>query len=63
MANDTPFDSDMTDITTITGIQAETKFMQERAFNVALLEVFAGARTGTLEEQQFRTDAQEEIGR
>ena len=42
----------MTDITTITGIQAETKFMQERAFNVSLLEVFVGERTGTLQERE-----------
>ena len=62
MANDTPFDSDMTDITTITGIQAETKFMQERAFNVALLEVFAGQRTGTLEEQQSVRTLKRKLG-
>jgi len=42
----------MTDITKIKGIREETKFMQERAFNVALLEVFVGERTGTLQEQE-----------
>jgi phosphotransferase system enzyme I (PtsI) len=52
----------MTDITTITGIRAETKFMQEREFNVALLEVFVGQRTGTLEEQQAIRKLKRKLG-
>ena len=62
MVDETRFSSDMTDITTITGIRAETKFMQERAFNVALLEVFVGQRTGTLEEQQAIRKLKRKLG-
>ncbi len=48
---DALLDFDMTDVTKIKGIREETRFMQERAFNVALLEVFVGERTGTPQEQ------------
>jgi hypothetical protein len=53
---------DMTDITKIRGIREETKFMHERAFNVALLEVFVGERTGSLEEQKVIRKFRKKLG-
>jgi hypothetical protein len=62
MVDETRFSTDMTDISRITGIRAETKFMQEGAFNVALLEVLVGQRTGTLEEQQAIRKLKRKLG-
>ena len=60
--DDTLLNLDMTDITKIRGIREETKFMHERAFNVALLEVFVGERTGTLQEQETIRTFRKKLG-
>ena len=52
----------MTDVTKLKGIREETRFMHERAFNVALLEVFVGERTGSLQEQEAIRTFQKKLG-
>src|SRR5262245_31519833 len=54
--------SHMADITKIKGIEEETKFMHERAFNVALLEVFVGDRTGTHQEREAIRKLRKKLG-
>jgi phosphoenolpyruvate-protein phosphotransferase len=62
MVEEAPFDPDMADITKIKGIEEETKFMHERAFNVALLEVFIGDRTGTRQEREAIRKFRKKLG-